>query len=1233
MHFYLAAMSSQSVFVRRAEFEDRHRIQSLVKDEAHTMAKRYGDFELTTMIETASLGITAVNEKDELIGYAALFDYPYTRDEIDGASWPGWLDLYFQNKELTAANAAWLTFFIADPLCQAEVAENILRTAFTTLPEIDSLLLALPTDVRPFAPLKDTFERLPALDGEAPPYNVYLCPRALYLPELLVREARVEDHDDLVPVFNAQSEVLTERYGDFFIAELIASQDEMNKALVAEVEGHAIGLMSCSTEIDISILQECFDLSPYDGLMKPDENALHAAHVTRDRATAADKAAAIAEKAAAAAAAEAAAAAQRPAQAEESAEGESAAANGVGDEGGAMEEADTAAAADSAAAAALKVRTEANALSAAAIAAEEGVTYLCSAFCVSVFCVDEAFESRSCDFLSACFALFPEKEYVIVTLPHTAAEFPLLNYFNQVEPQPTSSFGHILYLFHRDALLGTMKVRPAIAADDDAVRVLTKGLTRRAQMDAAFFKATAPLPKSEEQEDADADEGAEPAPEAPRGVVAFTGVVSGQIVGLALIKRVVDIEKLQSQYSLEDFLLMSEHREDQHIELLGFVINPIFARSSRFLLKEVLRQMGATCVYYNLEQSAPMPDVLSEFVQVQPRAQLQIPASLSAELACDHPDESPIAPAADRALFFLTRKLISEPKIVNNTRILVVGASDTALAFLESLISVPYINFTSLYLLAPHAAKKLLHPRGELQLDDSVASATFFSRTCSYSANELASLNLGARVRLIDGMLVDIDRTRKAVSLPDESIVPYDYLIFAPELGDQSLRNLSADAALYRGVFSLCDEEAAATACEFLKTAAGSNSSMPVVVYGGSVDAYCTIEALITRGVPANELLLMTPPPSASGPSDPFGDPRIAQKVHKRMASLGVTLHHGVTLTSLEADDSQLITAALFTDADGSTVPVPARMLLCAGAHEIDRTLFRALNDNSLVYDGGLVVDASFRTNDPAVFAAGPVTKFARRFRSKLPMHMCSGREAGAKMAQLLLPAIDPLSESQGEQQTLPTFSRPTKLGATLPGGLHFLRVLQPTIGADEYGDLIKHRTFGRELVNDLTTDAEQWKFASLRLDRVGRVSSLVYLGKEPIEVHNWSSIIGLHEAALNHLASRFDEGIVTDLPAFLRENWAMALYHDRFTEFRTALRQEMEDDDDIRQVLVQMRELSKQGEPVSAADFVTLLPESKQSLVRSRLLDHLQAHKNQLRMYLVPSSGIMKKMENKRLH
>lgn len=42
---------------------------------------------------------------------------------------------------------------------------------------------------------------------------------------LEIRMAREEDHDDLAAIFNRQSDVHTEEFGEFFIADLIATQN------------------------------------------------------------------------------------------------------------------------------------------------------------------------------------------------------------------------------------------------------------------------------------------------------------------------------------------------------------------------------------------------------------------------------------------------------------------------------------------------------------------------------------------------------------------------------------------------------------------------------------------------------------------------------------------------------------------------------------------------------------------------------------------------------------------------------------------------------------------------------------------------------------------------------------------------------------------------------------------------------------------------------------------------
>jgi len=833
-----------------------------------------------------------------------------------------------------------------------------------------------------------------------------------------------------------------------------------------------------------------------------------------------------------------------------------------------------------------------------------------NAFCVTVFCIDEAFESRSKDFLTTCFALYPDREYMIITLPHTTSEFALLHSFNQVEARPASSFGHLLYLFHRDALLGALSVRTANIADEAALTALTGTLPTKAYMDAHIAAAIGPLDPNAE--------------EAPREVTAFVAEVASQVVGFALLRSSVDIGLLQSQYMLEDFILFGEHRPEQHVELLAFVLNPVFGPSSRFVLKEAFRLMTASCLYYRLTPETPIPEVLSQLVQVKPRSLIAIPEALEAELIADDPEAlmPPATPPAEGALFFLTRKLISEPKIINNTRVVVVGGSDAAIALLEALISVPYLHFTNLYFLAPHALDKLTTPRGAAAPS---SAPPFLAATSEYTATELAALHLGARVRLIDGRLVDLDRRRKAVVLPDDSIVPYDYLVLAPEPGDQSMRNLGPDAPGTRGVFSLCDDDADAAAEAFLS--AGLAPSAPLVVYGGSLDAYTTVHALIARGIAPARITLALPPPPEAGPSEPFGDPRIAEKVQQHLVALGGRVRRGARLVGLESDDEGALSAVIVEEV-GVASALPARVLLCAGLPEIDRATFRAINDNSLVYDGGLVIDDAFRTNDPAVYAAGAVTKFARRYKSKIPMGLCSARECGSKLAQALLPVLDPLSPAAADGKTLPTFTQPTTLSATLPGGLHFLSVALVKAGCASYEAMVAHPSFGRELVSD-AGGVEQ--FCSVRLDQQGIVTSLVYLGREPVEAHNWKCMIRLPEAALNHLASRFDEGVVPDLPAFFRQNWAMALYHDRFGEFRSALRQEFDEDADFKRVMASVRESAdyKAGKPLATADFVAALPEAKRALVKARLVEYLQNNQNQLSMYLVPSSAIMKKMDN----
>jgi hypothetical protein len=64
--------------------------------------------------------------------------------------------------------------------------------------------------------------------------------------------------------------------------------------------------------------------------------------------------------------------------------------------------------------------------------------------------MESAFDSRSKDFLKYAFDLFPDRDYLIVTQPHTIPENALLNRFSIVSKKSENTFSHVLYILHRD---------------------------------------------------------------------------------------------------------------------------------------------------------------------------------------------------------------------------------------------------------------------------------------------------------------------------------------------------------------------------------------------------------------------------------------------------------------------------------------------------------------------------------------------------------------------------------------------------------------------------------------------------------------------------------------------------------------------------------------------------------------------------------------------------------------
>jgi NADH dehydrogenase FAD-containing subunit len=115
-----------------------------------------------------------------------------------------------------------------------------------------------------------------------------------------------------------------------------------------------------------------------------------------------------------------------------------------------------------------------------------------------------------------------------------------------------------------------------------------------------------------------------------------------------------------------------------------------------------------------------------------------------------------------------------------NNRIVVVGASDTGISLIESLISIKSLNFTNLTLLAPGG---LITMNSTSQFDMIKPAST------NYSMRELKNLMLEARVTVMDAKMIKSDKQSKKIHLDKNALLSYDILVSTVGLIDTELQS------------------------------------------------------------------------------------------------------------------------------------------------------------------------------------------------------------------------------------------------------------------------------------------------------------------------------------------------------------------------------------------------------------------------------------------------------------
>ncbi|XP_022247691.1 cilia- and flagella-associated protein 61-like [Limulus polyphemus] len=761
-----------------------------------------------------------------------------------------------------------------------------------------------------------------------------------------------------------------------------------------------------------------------------------------------------------------------------------------------------------------------------------------SAVCVQLFCIDKMYETRSLDFLSKVFEMFPEVEYCIITVPHLTPEFPLLNFFTRIPPYPTSVFSQVLYVFHRAGLLRDFTVEKVKEEDFHDVSMFLGKFDHSLNMLEDVKQCLHFSQKKERKQ-----------------IQAFVAKSYSDVVGIGIIGFEEDSEFLRAHYDIDSFCLYEQLTPQEHSHLHHFVINPIFNHLSKHFLKEILRLSGTINLYYQIQPSHSgilqgsktcTVTVLEDLVPVCPRSMITYPL---VELGVNAPAKRLLENPADFALYIMNKKLCFKKKIVLNIRIVVVGASEVGLAFLEALVMSSDLQFNYLTLVAPHGLP------GELIPDE--LRETFHPQSHCYCPQRLHQLCMSTWVNQVYGTMTSIDKELKVIEVDSKAEIPYDILILCCgnqwQLSSSSnihsfLRGTGLDSVTPKSVnlFLINDEFDIATALNWIETVFLKTTNN-AVVYGRYLEVYSSIATLLKLGVSGSQITLISPSTTPEE-SSVFSNYEIAQTVNNSLLAEGVHMIENCEVLTWCTTDNLITSVTVQVGTQEETID--CGVLFLYDKKDVSSTTFKAINDANLVYDGRLVVDSSFQTNDPYIFAAGSLTKFSRKYCMDGITHQSfNSKEVGEKLAEKILLILNPIQHNNDhspEPDALLTFTKPTVVYTNLPGGWKYLQVDRPGRQHLPYEESMHTVIPGHDIITGNMEEHGPGYFC-LHLNQYNKVEAITCFTQKDLHTSNLIKLFGLHQSLLNNLLPKYKEGLITDLYSYFNESWCLAVYHDCF--------------------------------------------------------------------------------------
>ncbi|KAL3269154.1 hypothetical protein HHI36_008233 [Cryptolaemus montrouzieri] len=1073
-------------------------------------------------------------------------------------SWEAWLRNIFNLDMINTLNSKWIRLLVFDVRYVTSFLPPILQVLFSEFSTLKFVVQAIPPNIKTTNFLTNDVTRILPKGNISPQTTTTLglLARKDFFTNYKIRRAVEEDNDDVVAIIDRSSSTLKQIYGEYYISELLRVEGTSRHIIVAEMDGYAVAVLIANEDVNYAVLNESFEVGPFHGFrtvhddddfyystelkrhsLPPDESLIEL--FAHDHFT------------------------PQPSLSSYS--------QGSSSEDIIIPNLFTSSESSSSSEdewtldpsldlstlmvrreedtfdlfGYLRVGSQSSFLSTCLLNTDAFIPSFIvqktisksssldlrptkevsdalkkniqipnfpgqpDAFALEVLVSDTNHEAAAKILLESAFECFNNKNYCLMCCPSTEPPQNFLKDFVRVTPRNISVFPHDLFILHRSTIDSKMDVR--ISVEEDSPYIIE--FLHQMMKPSAIFRQYVSSVQNKNSE-----------------FLTLIMTCENQIVGLAVISEHVDMDYLYAHYTLYKWIDESKHGGDTVGTLENFLIYPVFQRYCRYFLNQIHRLTDFSLLTYAVGfddldsnfRDRPLLNCIHYLVPVSPRRMPDFDPKFIEE-SC-FPPNSVTETKHVFSLFVSMVRLAGLKRIEVNTRIVVIGTGDTAMGFLETLVcgSGPdlLVTFNNVTVVSPHGLPFYREISKARNIITVTRGQTAYHR--------ILQMNLRIHVNIVHGVLGAIKRKKKAIVINELTLLPYDYLVLfcgeqykMPSLRQKVRRKFSAFPENVFMINTDSDVIQVFNKMQKYKKFLSDKKFMGhdfLIVYGNDIRSVACLAALIEHGIPPNFLAFVEPTNcqnfSSKTPESPnltFPDPEIAEAVDKIIVNLGVKLFKGFVLDDWNISTENRVSEVVIISKSMS-VSLGCKFIFIYAEKSISNKTFEAINKAGLVFDGRLVIDSRFCTNDPFIFAAGPLTKYSRKYQADHKNHIYYnaqevGETIGRFFREMLIPESFKSFEKSSTKRTypdgiskfessLPDFHKPIVISCVLPGEIHYLSIATPgkhvpvelMMTSDDYGQL---------LVTGDYEHLERQGYFRLHVNRMHIVDSMCCLSKE----------------------------------------------------------------------------------------------------------------------------------------